>query len=119
MQQGMVAALHDDQDVPRQVLAGNEPGGFAGAWQASNPEAAALAEGIALESPMLADDSAFHRFYRAGTRRQPRRDEFAERTLADETDTGRIPLAGDRQASFARNGAYFRLAQPADREFAG
>ncbi len=119
MQQGMVAALHDDQDVPRQVLAGNEPGSFAGAWQAPNAEAAALAERIALESSMLAYDGAFHGFNRAGTRRQPGPDEFAERSLADETDAGRIPLAGDRQAALARNRAHFGLAQPADREFAG
>jgi hypothetical protein len=31
MQQGMVAALHDNQDVPRQILPGDEPGRFAGA----------------------------------------------------------------------------------------
>ena len=118
MQQGMVAALNDNQDVPRQVLAGDEPGCFAGAWQATDSEAAALAERIALESPVLADDGAIHRLDRAGTRRQPGPDEVAEGTLADETDAGRVPLAGDRQSALACNCPHFGLAQPADRELA-
>ena len=118
MQQGMVASLNDNQGVPRQILAGDEPGSFAGASHAANAEAAALAERIALETPVLTDDGTVHSLNWAGTRRQPGPDELAEGTLADETDTGRVPLAGDRQAALARDCAHFGLAQPADREFA-
>jgi hypothetical protein len=67
---------------------------------------------------MLAYNGSIHRLDWAGTRRQPGPDELAEWTLANETDTGRVPLAGDWQAALARNRAHFGLAQPADREFA-
>ncbi len=119
MQCRVVASLYDDQCVPRQVLGGDEPRRFAGSRQAAHAETAALAERVALESAVPADDGAVRGLDQAGTGWQPGSDELAKGSLADETDSRRVALAGDRQAALARHRTDFGLAQSAHRKFAG
>ncbi len=118
MEGGMVAALDHDQRVSRQVLGGDEPGRISGALQAAYAETTALAERVALESTMPANDDTLQGLDRAGSRRKPCSNEFPKGALTDEADPGRVPLAGDRQAALTRNGAYFGLPQSTDGEFA-
>jgi len=119
VQRRMVCSLHDDQRVSREVLGRNEPRRVRRALAPADAEPAALAERVALEPAVAADDLAVQRLDGAGPAREPTADEFAERALADETDAGRVPLVRDRQSTLAGDAAHFRLAQVADGKFAG
>jgi hypothetical protein len=119
MERGMRASLHDDERVAREVLRRHVPGRLAAPSQASDAEAAALTERIALESCMTTDNLAILGLDRAGPAGQPAPDEFAERPLADEADAGRVRLARDRQPAVAGDCAHLGLGETADREHAG
>ena len=114
----MSGTLHDDERIAGQVLGRDEPGRVAGAAQAAHAEAAALAQRVAFQPAVAADDGPAFGLDRAGASRQPGPDEFAERSFADEADTGRIALVSNRQSALARDGSHFGLSEPADRKFA-
>jgi len=115
-QRGVFRALDDDQHVAGEILARHEPRRFDCAPAAADAEPAALAKRVALEAAVAADDRAVRRLDRAGAARQPATYEVAERPLADEADSGGVPLVRDRQASLPGDAPDFRLAQAADRE---
>lgn len=115
----MVAALDDDERVAGKILGGDEPWRVAAAAQAADAETAPLAERVALKAEVPAYDHAVIGLDRPRPPGQPGPDKTAERAFADETDAGRIRLAGDGQAAFARDGPDFGFAQAADRKFAG
>ncbi len=117
-QSAMVAALDDNQRIPGEVLGRDEPRSIAATAQAADTESAPLAERVALEAVMTADDRAIVRLDRSRAFGQPGADEIPERALADETDARRIPLVGDRQAPLAGDGPDFALAQAAHRKIA-
>ena len=114
----MVRALHDDERVARDVLARHEPGRVVAAREAADPEAAALAERVALESAVAPDHAAIRGFDRAGPSRQPTAHEIAEGALPDEADAGRIALFRDRQPPLPRDGAHLALAEVPDWKYA-
>ena len=118
MQRRMARALDDDERVARNVLRGDEPGRVARVRASADSEAAALAERVALEAAVTADDGAVLCLYRPGAAGNQAADELTERPLADEADAGRVALAGDRQPALARHRPHLGLAQAADRELA-
>ncbi len=113
-QRRVVRALDHDEHVPREVLRGDEPRRSAHSREPADAEAAALAERVALEPAMAADDAALSRLDRAGPPGEPSPDEFAERPLADEADAGRVSFRGDRNPALAGDAPDLRLLQPAD-----
>jgi hypothetical protein len=115
----MAAALDDDERVARKILGRDEPWRVAAAAQAADTETASLAQRVALEAVVPADDRTVIGLDRSRPPRQPGFDETTERTFSDETDAGRIPLAGDRQAAFPGEGPDFGFAHAADRKLAG
>ena len=114
----MFSALDNDECIAGYVLGRDKPGRIAGAAQSADAKTAALAQRVAFQPAVAADDGAASGLDRARTPRQPGPDEFAERALADEADSGRVALVGNRQAALARNGTYFGFPEPADRKFA-
>lgn len=88
----MIRALDDDQRVARRVLGRDEPRRFARAAQAADAEPAALAERVASEAAMPADDDAFRRFDGAGHGGQEGADELAKWPFPDKADASRVPL---------------------------
>ena len=115
----VIRALDHDEDVAREVLGGDEPRCLARALAPADAEPAALAERVAREAMVTADNVAFRRLDGAGPRRQPAAHEIAERPLADEADAGGIRLACDRQAAIAGDAPHVRLAEAADRKDGG
>ncbi len=118
VKRGMVGALDHDQGIAGKVLGGDEPGRLGLALLAADAEPAPLTECEAFEAWVAADDGSVEAFDRSRPGRQPLADECPERPLADEADTGRVSLPGDRDAALARDRADFGLAKPADRKFA-
>lgn len=118
MQRRMIPALNHNERVARKILAGHEPGRRSAILQAAHTEPAALSERVARKALVPADDLAVRRFDRTRISGQPGFQEIAERTLADETDAGRVALGEDRQAALARDRAYLGLAEQAHREIA-
>jgi hypothetical protein len=92
----VIGALHHDERVAREVLAGDEPWRIAAALAAADAKPAALAERVALEAAVPADHRAMFGLDRARLAGQPAADKLAEGPLADEADSRRIALAGDR-----------------------
>ncbi len=82
----MTASLYDDERIAFEILRGDEPRLVAAAPQAADSEAVPLAEGVAFEAEMPADDCAVGRLDRPRPSRQPGSDESAEGPLADEAD---------------------------------
>ena len=119
VQRRVVRPLHDDQRIAREVFRGHEPRPIGRALAPADAEPAALAQRVALEAAVAADDFAVGRLDRAGPAREPAAHEIAERALADEADAGGIPFVRDRQAPLAGDAPHLRLAQASDREFAG
>ncbi len=115
----MVSALHDHERVAREVLAGDEPGCIIAVLAAADAEPAALAERVALEAAVPPDHRALFGLDRARPPGQPAADKIAEGPLADEADSRRIALVGDRQPALAGDAPHFRLGEAADRELAG
>jgi len=118
MKRRMAAALDDNQGIASEILGGDEPGRLGLAPEPADAESAPLAERVALEATMLADDGAIEALDRARAAGQPLADEVPERALADETDAGRIALPGNRYAAVARDRTNLGLAQAADRKLA-
>ena len=114
VERGMVRALHDDERIARDVLARHEPGRVVAAREAADPEAAALAERVALESAVAPDHAAIRGFDRAGPSRQPTAHEIAEGALTDKADAGRVALLRDRQPALPRDGPHLALAEVPD-----
>ncbi len=112
----MIRPLHDDEDIPRRVLGGDVPGRLAAARQPADAETTALAERVAFESDVPAEEGAVCGFDRPRFTWKEATDELAERTLADETDAGRVALVEYRQAALARDAAHVALAQVPDRK---
>ncbi len=71
MQRRVIAALHDDQRIACQRLAGDEPGRRCAILEAADAESAALPDRVAREAPVLPDDFTIGRLDRAGISRQP------------------------------------------------
>src|ERR1700694_235267 len=96
----MFVAAHHDQLVLLHVLAGHVPRLAFGsvALDPAYAYAFSLSDGVESEADVLADHSALGRADRARFVGQIAVEEFAERTLADETDAGRVALGVHRQA---------------------
>jgi len=82
----MTASLYDNERIAFEILRSDEPRLVATAAQAADSEAAPLAECVALEAEMAADDHAVGRFDRPRPSRQPGSDESAEGPLAYKAD---------------------------------
>ena len=118
MQRRVIGALHYDERVARDVLGAHEPGSAARIRAPTNAEAAALPDGVALEAAVAPDHGTLVVLDRSGASGQPAPDEIAERALADEADSGRIPLVRDRQAALAGHPSHLGLVQASDGELA-
>jgi hypothetical protein len=118
MQRRVIGALHHDERVARDVLGAHEPGSAARIRAPTDAEAAALPDGVALEAAVAPDHRSLVVLDRPGAPGQPAADEVSERALADEADSGRIPLVRDRQAALAGHPSHLGLVQAANREFA-
>ncbi len=92
----MIGALHHHERVAREVLAGDEPWCIVAALAAADAESAALTERVALEAAVLPDHRAMFGLDRARLPGQPAPDKLAEGPFADEADSRRIALVGDR-----------------------
>jgi hypothetical protein len=112
-------ALDDDQRIAREILCRDEPRRGGAPAQAADAKPAALADRVALEAAVASDHVAIDGFDRPGEPRQPVADEVGEWPLADEADTGRIVLAGDRKPAVARDRPDLGLPYCADRKLAG
>ena len=118
MKRRMIPALHDHQRIARQILARDEPWGRGAKLQSADPQAAALPERVARKALVLADDLTVKCLDRPWIARQPRLQELAEGTFADEADAGGVALVEYRQAALAGDCAHFGLAKRAHRELA-
>ena len=118
MQRRVIGALHHDERVARDVLGAYEPGSAARIRAPANAEAAALPDGVALQAAVAPDHGSLIVLDRPGASGQPASDEVAERALADETDSGRIPLVRDRQAALAGHPSHLGLVQASDGKLA-
>lgn len=67
----MSASLHHRQRVSREILRRDEPGRIGAPAQTADSETTALAERVAFETKMPADDHAVLGFDRAGAAREP------------------------------------------------
>src|SRR5487761_2452975 len=114
----MIAAGYHDKLVLRHVLAHDIPSlaVAAAALHSAYAYALPLADGEERKSDMLTDHPAFGRAYRAGGARQIAVEEFAERSLADETDAGRVLLRVHRQSRFPGDPAHLGFLQLRQRE---
>src|SRR5487761_2237572 len=114
----MIAAGYHDKLVLRHVLAHDIPSlaVAAAALHSAYAYALPLADGVERKSDMLTDHPAFGRAYRAGGARQIAVEEFAERSLADETDAGRVLLRVHRQSRFPGDPAHLGFLQLRQRE---
>ncbi len=115
----MFRALHDDEGIAVRVLRGDVPRRIRATRPTADAESTTLPERVALESPMPAEDLALRRLDRPGASRQEALDEFPERALADEADSGRVPFVEHGQAALARNGPDLGFLQSANGEITG
>jgi len=99
-----------------EILGGDIPGVVAGAGAAADLQAPALPQCVEGEAAVPAHDHAV--LVDDVTRRggNVTREEFPERSLADEADAGAIRLVEHRQSRFARQRAHLRLGQFAERK---
>src|SRR5476651_2545831 len=109
----MVAAAHHHKLVLLHVLAGHVPGFAlrAAAFHAAYAYALSLPDGVESEADVLADHAALGGADRARRMGQIAVEEFAERTLADETDSGRGFLRVHRQACLFGDPAHLGFLQ--------
>src|SRR3954471_8656151 len=101
----MVVALHHDEFVRSEVLAGYVPR-FSGTAQA---DALALTDRVESQTDVLADYMPFVVDHRPRRLRQVAIQELAERPLADKADAGRVLLSVIRQPRLEREAAHLAL----------
>src|SRR5450830_78776 len=109
----MVVAAHHYKLVLLHVLAGHVPGLAlrAAVFHPAYAYAFSLPDGVESEADVLADHAALGCADRTGHARQITVEEFAERTLADETDAGRVFLGVHRQACLFGDPAHLGFLQ--------
>src|SRR5476649_2054639 len=109
----MVAAAHHHKLVLLHVLAGHVPGFAlrAAVFHPAYAYAFSLPDGVESEADVLADHAALGCTDRARRMGQIAVEEFAERTLADETDAGRVALGVHRQACLFGDPAHLGFLQ--------
>src|SRR5690606_848569 len=112
----VVRALRDDQLVALEVLPDDIPRRVRPIGDAADAEPVTLAERVERESPMPSDRLAVDAADRAGPRGDVAREEFAERTLADEADPRAVLLLRDRQVRGASDLAHLVLRELAERK---
>ena len=109
----MVVALDHDQAIASQVLLGNVPGAWAGAFSATYAESLALPDGVEHQTRMFAQSLAVPGHDGAGPGRQVAGEKFPEPALPDETDAGTVRLGMVRQTCFVGDTAHGTLLEPA------
>ena len=79
-------ALHDGEHIVLQIFGRHEPGRFAGTAYTADAQALPLAERVINRAMVLTNHASVLGFYRSGLGWYVLREEFAEASLANETD---------------------------------
>ncbi len=112
----MVAALDDEQNVTRGVLARDKPWVVAAFGLTANAESVALAERVIRQAPMPPDRASIRVLDVTRLLGQEAAQEIPERAFADEADTRAVRLGADRQPGIVGQPPDLVLAQRAERK---
>ena len=115
-EQQVSLSLGDDQRVVLHALVDDVPGLVTGILAAADLQSLTLAEGVVHQSVMGADLVPVWSPDWPRIGRQIRTQEFAKRSLTDETDSSTVFFVVDTQAAVPRHAANFTFLQFAKRE---
>ena len=112
----MISALHNDQYIAYEILLRNEPRLFIGAFDATNSQTLALANGVVHQAGMFADHFAIRGLYFTRLGWQVLLQEILEAALADKADASAVLFIVGNKPMFFGNTTDFRFFQLTNRK---